>query len=347
MAANKIVTADEAIALIRDGDTVAVSGFVGIGTPEELIEALERRFLRDAEPARFDAGLRRGAGRRQGARSQPAAHDGLVKRAIGGHWSLVPKLAALATHNRIEAYNLPLGIISHLYRDVAAHRAGTLSKVGLRTFVDPRQRGGKINARTTEDLVRVMEIDGEEWLFYKAFPINVALHSRHHRRRGRQHHDGARGADAGRLAPRWRRRIPTASSSRRSSASPRTARSIAREVVCPACWSTASWWPQPENHLQTYGTPTTPPSRARSGCRSTCIAPLPLDERKIIARRCAFELPLGGVVNLGIGMPEGVAAVANEERVLELPDPDRRAGRHRRHAARRAGLRRRGQHARR
>ena len=101
------------------------------------------------------------------------AHERLVQRAIGRHWSLVPKLGKLATDNRIQAYNLPLDTISHLYRDVAANRAGTITKVGLGTFVDPRQNGGKINARTTEDLVRVMEIDREEWHFYKAFPINL------------------------------------------------------------------------------------------------------------------------------------------------------------------------------
>ena len=81
----------------------------------------------------------------------------------------------MAVAGKIEAYNLPLGTLTQLFRDIAGHRAGTLTKVGLRTFVDPRQQGGRINANTTEDLVRVMEIDGEEWLFYRAFPISVAF----------------------------------------------------------------------------------------------------------------------------------------------------------------------------
>ena len=175
MIKDKLVTADEAIALIQTGDSVCCSGFVGIGTPEELIAALERRFVATEGPRDLTLVFAAAPGDGKDRGLNRLAHPGLIKRAIGGHWSLVPKLGKLATDNRIEAYNLPLGTISHLYRDVAAHRAGTLTKVGLGTFVDPRQSGGKINACTTEDLVRVMEIDGEEWLFYKTFPVNVAL----------------------------------------------------------------------------------------------------------------------------------------------------------------------------
>ena len=81
----------------------------------------------------------------------------------------------MAVENRIEAYNLPLGIVSQLYREIAGAKPGMLSKVGLRTFVDPRQQGGRINECTTEDIVRLLEIDGEEWLFYRSFPIHVAF----------------------------------------------------------------------------------------------------------------------------------------------------------------------------
>ena len=149
---NKIVSADEAIAIIRDGDTLCVSGFVGIGTPDELILALERRFLKDGNPSGLTLMFAAAPGDGKERGLNRLAHKGLLKRVVGGHWSLVPKIAELALDNAIEAYNLPLGCISHLYREIAARRPGAISKVGLRTFVDPREQGGKLNGITTEDL---------------------------------------------------------------------------------------------------------------------------------------------------------------------------------------------------
>src|SRR3954466_9301727 len=175
MHSNKIVSAHEAVAVIRDGDTVCSSGFVGIGTPDERILALERRYLEARHPAGLTLIFAAAPGDGQERGLNRLAHPGLLKRVVGGHWSLVPKIGRLALDDAIEAYNLPLGCLSRLYREIAARGPGLLSKVGLRTFVDPRQDGGKLNAVTKEDLVELTEIAGETWLRYKAFPIQVAL----------------------------------------------------------------------------------------------------------------------------------------------------------------------------
>ncbi len=245
------------------------------------------------------------------------AREGLVKRAIGGHWSLVPKLGRLATANLIEAYNLPLGTISHLYRDAAAHRAGSLSKIGLGTFVDPRQGGGRINARTTEELVRLMEIDGEEWLFYKVFPVDVALI------RGTTA-DAAGNitmereallldAQAAAMAARNANGLVIAQVERIAATGSLDPRSVVVPGVLVDCVVVAA----PGSHMQTYATAYNAAYSSELQVPVDTIAAAALDERKLIARRCAFELPLGGVINLGIGVPEVLGAVAAEERVLD------------------------------
>src|SRR3954462_15776974 len=179
----KVVSATAAVRLIRKGDTVATGVFVGIGFPEGIAVTLEELFL-SREDEHIQATGKphnltlvyaggQGDGRERGLNH--LGHEGLVKRVIGGHWGLVPKLQQLAISDRVEAYNLPQGGITHLFRDIAAGKPGHLSRIGLGTFVDPRHGGGRPNARSAAQLGTLLPIGGEEYLFYKALPIDVAI----------------------------------------------------------------------------------------------------------------------------------------------------------------------------
>jgi propionate CoA-transferase len=287
---NKVVSADEAIALIRPGDTLANSGFVGNGTPDELLAALERRFVATGSPRDLTLVFAAGQGDGKDRGLNRLGHEGLLRRVVGGHWGLVPKIARLALGEKVEAYNLPQGCISHLYREIAGHRPGVITKVGLHTFVDPRMSGGKLNGRTTEDLVELLTLRGEEWLLYKAFPIQIAF---------------VRGTTADPVIAQVER-----------VAAPGTLHP--RQVQIPGVLVDCVVVASPENHMQTYATAYSPAYAAELRVPESAVPSAPLDERKIIARRAALELAVGAVVNLGIGMPEGVASVAHEERVLDL-----------------------------
>lgn len=172
---NKVVSAQEAVEVIRDGDVVAVGGFGGIGAAEELIIALSERFVNTGHPRGLTLYIPAtvGDGRDRGVNR--LAHEGLLKRVIAGHYAFLPKLAQLAVEGKVEGYNLPMGILSQMLRDASAKKPRTLTRIGLGTFVDPRLEGGKINDITTEDIVELMNIDGEEVLAFKPPSIDVAI----------------------------------------------------------------------------------------------------------------------------------------------------------------------------
>ncbi|OQA35039.1 MAG: Acetate CoA-transferase YdiF [Betaproteobacteria bacterium ADurb.Bin341] len=322
---SKIVSAAEAVRLIRDGDVVATGGFVGIGFAENIAVALEKRFL--GEDPLVPAGSPRnltllyaagqGDGKERGLNH--FGHDGLVKRVVGGHWGLVPKLQKLAFADKIEGYNFPQGVISQLFRDIAAKKPVQISRVGLGTFVDPRFGGGKINKITTEDLVKLVEIDGKEYLQYKAIPVNVGIV-----RGTTADPDGNITMEKEALTLEALAIATAAHNSggivivqveriaERGTLNPRQVKIPGILVDCVVVAE------KPEYQMQTFIEHYSPAFAGELKVPMSSIAPMEMNERKIIARRAAFELMANSVVNLGIGVPEGVAAVAAEEGVTDL-----------------------------
>lgn len=173
---SKVMSAQEAISMIKDGDKIGVGGFIGMGHPQELSVAIEKSFLETGHPrdltVMFSAGVGDGT---PDLGLNHMGHEGLLKRIIGGHWGLIPTFQKLVFENKVEGYNLPLGTISLMFREIAGHRQGVITKIGLKTFIDPRLEGAKMNERTKEDLVELINMDGEEWLRYKSFPLDIAL----------------------------------------------------------------------------------------------------------------------------------------------------------------------------
>ena len=314
-AAARIVSAAEAVATIPDGSTVAVGGFVGAGHPEALTAALEQRFLRTWSPSRLTLFYAAGQGDHGERGLNHLAHAGLLKRVIGGHWNLAPKLGQMALGNEIEAYNLPQGVLCALLREIAAKRPGVFTKVGLNTFIDPRQNGGRLNARTTEPLVERLTLDGEEWLRYRTFPVDVGL-IRATSADPRGNLSMEREGIIGEVLP-----IAQAARNHGGIVIAQVERVVERiadpkSVRVPGALVDFIVVAEPGQHPQTFAEPFNEAyvSSARGRCE---LAPLPFSERKIIGRRALMEVRRGDLVNLGIGLPEAVASVAAETGRLE------------------------------
>ncbi|ADO76274.1 acyl CoA:acetate/3-ketoacid CoA transferase [Halanaerobium praevalens] len=311
---NKIIDIKKALDLIKDNDTIATSGFVGFGHAEYITKSLEKKYKETFKPENLTLVYAAGQGDGKDRGLNHLAHSGLLKRVIGGHWGLAPKLGKLVNENKVEGYNLPQGVISHMFRDTAAGKPGTITHVGLKTLVDPRVQGGKLNDITTEDIVDLIELDGENYLRYKSIPIDIAI---------------LRGTTADKKGniSMEKEAMPLESLSIAQAAKNSGGKVIVQveriaeagsmdpnKVVIPGIYVDAVVISKDEkNHMQSFVEQYNPSYTGETKVPLDSLKPLPLNERKIIARRAAMELVPDAIVNLGIGMPEGVASVASEE----------------------------------
>ncbi|MBK5246367.1 MAG: 3-oxoacid CoA-transferase [Peptostreptococcaceae bacterium] len=318
MRTKKILTAVEAALLVKNHDTIATSGFVGSGCPEALTKALEKRFLETGEPNNLTYFFPGSQGNRDGRGAEHFAHKGLLKRMIAGHYNTAPAIGKMILNNELEGYNFPQGTLSQLCRDIAAHKIGTITHVGLNTFVDPRLEGGKLNSVTTENLVELVNILGEEKLLYKSFPINIAFI------RGSYADELGNVTMQNEIGPGETTAIAQAVKNSGGIVIAQVEKIVKagtldpRLVRLPKIYVDALVITEdPIDHQQSFGYDFDP-----SVCGDLTVPvggiPIPpLSPKKVIGRRAATELSIDTIVNLGIGIPEYVSAVANEEGILD------------------------------
>ncbi|MGX7112636.1 acyl CoA:acetate/3-ketoacid CoA transferase [Gemella cuniculi] len=313
----KIISREEAAKLIKDNDTVALSGFGLACVNEETIIGVEERFLKEQHPINLTVMHASALGDRRNKGMSHWGHEQLIKRWIGGIALASPGLAKLIEEDKCEAYNLPQGVITQLYREIAAKRPGVITKIGLGTFVDPRIEGAKMSPSTKEDYVQVVNFQNEEWLYYPSFPINVGLI------RGTvADENGNLTLDKEGLHMEV---LPIAQAAKNSGGIViAQVENIAKagslnpkDVRVPGILIDYIVVSSPENHYQTENTQYNPAFSGEIKVPISEVEPLELDERKVIARRCAAELKPNTVLNLGVGIPVNVSTVAAEEGVSE------------------------------
>lgn len=317
----KVLTAQEAVDLVKDGDTLVTSGFVGNCNPELLSKTIEKKFLETGHPRDLTLFYISSQGDRSGTRGgDHYAHEGMLKRAVLAHYGTAPSLGKMAVENKMEAFNIPQGGTVFMIRDMAGKRPGTITHVGLDTFVDPRNTGGKVNQKAIDsgwNPIQLIEVDGEEKLFYRTFPVNICFI------RGTYADEFGNVSLDKEAATTEVLSIAQAVYNNKGTVIVQVegivkAGTINPKLVkIPGAYVTAVVVASPEDHEQALGQPYNPGISGEQRMVVGETAPMPLNAKKILARRAAMELREGTVVNLGVGAPEGIAAVAGEEGISD------------------------------
>jgi len=310
------ISADDAARLVQDGDAILISGSGGgHSVPEALLAAVERRFHAEGAPRGLTSVSVVGVGDRAALGASHLAHEGLLRRAITSALVDSPGLVRLAAEDKIEAYTLPQGVLSQIMRDMAAGRPGLITKTGLHTFVDPRQQGARQSPRTPPDFVEVIELHGEEWLFFKPIPVSVAFLR------------GTTADEDGNVTMEqeavFGEMLAMAQATRRAGGIvvvqvKRMARSgtlPGKDVKIPGIL--VDFVVVDPAQRQTYVTDYDPSYSGELRIPVDDIKPLPFGPRKVIVRRAAMELFPGAICNLGAGVSTGLSTIAAEEGLLD------------------------------
>ncbi|MHA4990600.1 acyl CoA:acetate/3-ketoacid CoA transferase [Cetobacterium somerae] len=311
----KFISAKEVAKKIENHSIVATGGFVGIGVAEEVLTEIENHYLENKQPTNLTLIYAAGQGDGKSKGLNHLAHEGMVNKVIGGHWGLAPKLGNLALENKIQGYNLPQGVISHMFRDLASGKKGTISKIGIGTFVDPQLQGGKVNEITSEEIVKEIFIDDERHLYFKApSKIDFAI-----LRGTLADEDGnislekealtleslalamATKNSGGKVVVQVEKKVKNGSINPKLVGIPSIF--VDYVVLCSDV----------KYHHQTFATEYDEAFVNSSILLSNTKEKSVLDERKVIARRCAMFLSKDDkILNYGIGMPEGIAEVLRD-----------------------------------
>lgn len=314
----KIISKEQAVHMIRNGSTVGIGGFGAYGAPESLLAEIRKQFDETGNPQSLTVttGVSPGSFTMEQKGLNRMAADGLIDTIIAGHFANPPMIANMVGENKIAGYAVPLGVLMHLYDAIAGHKPGVLTPVGLGTFADPRIEGCRANQKAADrnmDLVNLVNIGAEKYLLYKSFPVDISLIRGTYADAGgnisvEEEAEGdfefelaAAAHNSGGIVIAEVKAIVNA-----GSIPPKKVRvhgSMIDYVVVG----------DEDLYMQGYNGYYKPELSGDIKVPSDDISPMPMSNRKIIARRAALELAPDCVINLGIGMPSGIGSVANEE----------------------------------
>lgn len=310
------ITPDEAAALVRNGDTLVVGGNGGTGAPEAILESLEARFLSGTGPFGLTLLHVTGIGAVTEKGLCRLAHDGLVERVFGSNFGLQLPFMKLIVDGRMEGYNFPQGVMTQIFRAMAAKQPGVITHVGLHTYMDPRQEGGRMNARTRTPMIELVELAGREWLFYRAPTPSVAF-----LRATSVDEDGYVSMEH-EATTREDLSIAQAVHNAGGTVICQVKRQVKRGTLHPQMVKIPGFlidhFVLTPDQMQTYTTVYDPSRCGETRMPISALKPDPLTEKRVIARRAAFELRPGDIVNLGVGVSAMIPNVAAEEGIEDV-----------------------------